>query len=203
MLKLKLPILWPPDAENWFIWKDLDSGKDWRHEEKGMTEDKMVGWPHWLNGHEFEQALGVGDGQGSLACYSLCGCKESEMSEGLNWTEFWGYGHFNNINSSSSRAEHILPFLGIIFNFLYQCFIVFRICVSLSLHWLSLFLGIFFLCDFKQDCFFTFIRMPSLPASILHNIESPSHSNQIRRLSPKEREEIKLSLFADDLMNTV
>ena len=49
-----------------------------------MTEDKMVGWPHRLYEHEFEQTLGVGDGQGSLACYSLCGCKESEMSEGLN-----------------------------------------------------------------------------------------------------------------------
>ena len=54
MLKLKLPILWPPDAKNWLIWKDLDSGKDWRQEEKGMTEDKIVGWPHWLDGHEFE-----------------------------------------------------------------------------------------------------------------------------------------------------
>ena len=63
-------ILWPPDAKNWLIWKDPDAGKDWRWEEKGMTEDEMVGWHHRLNGHEFEQALGVGDEQGSLTCCS-------------------------------------------------------------------------------------------------------------------------------------
>ena len=67
------PILWPPDANNQLIGKDCDAGKDWRHEEKGMTEDEMVGWHHQLNGHEFEQALRVGDGQGSLVC-----CKESQ-----------------------------------------------------------------------------------------------------------------------------
>ena len=61
-------ILWLPDAKNWLIGKDHDAGKDWRWEEKGMTEDEMVGWHHWLNGHEFEQAPGVGDGQRSLAC---------------------------------------------------------------------------------------------------------------------------------------
>ena len=54
MLKLKLQILWPPEANNWLIWKDSDAGKDWRQKEKGMTEDEMVGWLHWLNGHEFE-----------------------------------------------------------------------------------------------------------------------------------------------------
>ena len=61
------PILWPLDVKNWLIWKDPDAGKDWRQEEKGMTEDEMVGWYHRLDGHEFEQAPGVGDGQGSLA----------------------------------------------------------------------------------------------------------------------------------------
>ena len=64
------PILWPPDANSWLIWKDPDAGKDWGQEEKGTTEDEMAGWHHWLNGHEFEQALGVGDGQGSLVYYS-------------------------------------------------------------------------------------------------------------------------------------
>ena len=64
------PILWPPDVKNWLIRKDPDAVKDWRREEKEMTEDEMVGWHHQRNGHEFEQALGVGDGQGSLACYS-------------------------------------------------------------------------------------------------------------------------------------
>ena len=63
-------ILWPPDAKNWLIRKDPDAGKDWKQEEKGTTEHEMVGWRHRIDGHEFEQALGVGDGQGSLVCYS-------------------------------------------------------------------------------------------------------------------------------------
>ena len=61
-------ILWPPDAKNSLIGKDPGAGQDWRQEEKGTTEDEMVGWHHWLNGHSFEQAQGDGDGQGSLAC---------------------------------------------------------------------------------------------------------------------------------------
>ena len=81
------PILWPPDAKNWLIWKDPDAGKDWRQEEKGMTEDEMVGWHHQLDRHESEQALGVGDGQGNLVCYSPWGRKESDMTEQLNWTD--------------------------------------------------------------------------------------------------------------------
>ena len=83
----KVPIIWPPDAKNWLIGKDPDAGKNWRQEEKGPTQDKMVGWHHWLDGHEFEQALGVGDGQGSLACYSPWGHKESDTTEQLNWTD--------------------------------------------------------------------------------------------------------------------
>ena len=78
------PILWPRDAKSWFIRKDCDAGKDWRQEEKGMTEHKMVGWHHLLNGHEFEQALGDGEGQGSLLCCSPWGCKESDTTEQLN-----------------------------------------------------------------------------------------------------------------------
>ena len=80
------PILWPHDAKNWLIRKDPDAGEDWRQEEKLMTEDEMVGWHHWLNGHEFEQTLGVGDGQGNLACCSPWGHKESDTTERLNWT---------------------------------------------------------------------------------------------------------------------
>ena len=80
------PILWPPDAKNWLIGKDSDSGKDWRQEEKGMTEGQMVGWHHRLDGHEFEQVLGGGDGQGNLACSSPWSCKEWDMTEQLNWT---------------------------------------------------------------------------------------------------------------------
>ena len=71
-------ILWPSDAKHWLSGKDPDAGKDWRQEEKGMTEDEMVGWHLWLKGHEFEQALGVGDGQGSIVCCSPLGCKESD-----------------------------------------------------------------------------------------------------------------------------
>ena len=74
------PILWLPDAKSQLIGKDPDDGKDWRQEEKGMTEDKMVGWHHQLNGHEFEQAPGDGEGQGSLACCSPWGCKESDTT---------------------------------------------------------------------------------------------------------------------------
>ena len=65
-----VPILWPPDMKNWLTGKDPDAGKDWRQEEKGTTEDEIVGWHHQLDGHEFEQALEVGDGQGSLECCS-------------------------------------------------------------------------------------------------------------------------------------
>ena len=82
MLRLtEAPILWPPDTKNWIIRKDPDDGKDWRQEEKGTTEDEMVGWHYWLDGHESEQALGVGDGQGNLVCCSPWGCKESDMTE--------------------------------------------------------------------------------------------------------------------------
>ena len=78
------PILWPPDAKNWLIGKDPDAGKDWRWEEKGTTENEMVGWHHWINGHEFEQALGDGEGQGSLACCRPWGHKELDTTEQLN-----------------------------------------------------------------------------------------------------------------------
>ena len=81
------PILWLPDAKNWVLRKEPDAGKDWRQEEKGTTEDEMVGWHHWLNGHEFEQALGIGDGQGGLVCCSPWGLKESDTTERLSWTE--------------------------------------------------------------------------------------------------------------------
>ena len=80
------PILWPPDVKNWLTGKDPDAGKDWRQEETGTTENEMVGWPHLLDGHEFEQVLGVGGEQRSLAFCSPWGHKESD-TEWLNWTE--------------------------------------------------------------------------------------------------------------------
>ena len=82
------PIFWPPDAKNWPIGKDPGAGKDWRQEQKGMTEDEMVGWHHWLTGRECEQALRVGDEQGSLACCSPWGHKKLDMTEQLNWTKW-------------------------------------------------------------------------------------------------------------------
>ena len=79
------PILWPPDVSNWLIWKYHDAGNDWRWEEKRTTEDEMVGRHHRLDGHEFEQTQGVGDGQGSLACCSPWGSKSQTRLS--NWTE--------------------------------------------------------------------------------------------------------------------
>ena len=81
------PILWPPDAKNWLTGKDPDTGKDWR-QEKGTTEDELIVWHHQLDGHEFEQVPGVGDGQGGLVWCSLRGHKESDMTEWLNWTNW-------------------------------------------------------------------------------------------------------------------
>ena len=85
--KAEASILWPPDEKNWLTGKDPDAGKNWRQQEKGTTEDEIVGWHHRLDGHEFDQPPEVGDGQGTLACYSPQGCKELEMMERLNGTE--------------------------------------------------------------------------------------------------------------------
>jgi len=85
---------------SWLTGKDSDAGKDWRQEEKGATEDEMVGYHHWLNGHEFEQALGDREGQGSLVCCSLWGCKESDMPEWLNNNSYF----YQNINAENSHV---------------------------------------------------------------------------------------------------
>ena len=84
--EVEAPILWPPDVKNWLIGKDPDAGKDWRQEEKVMTEDEMVLWHHWLDRHEFEKALVVGDGQENLVCCSPWGRKDLDATEWLNWT---------------------------------------------------------------------------------------------------------------------
>ena len=86
-VEVETPIHWPPDTNSWLILKDPDARKDWGQEEKGMTEDEMVGWHHWLDGHGFGWTLGVGDGQGGLACCGSWGLKESDTTEWLNWTE--------------------------------------------------------------------------------------------------------------------
>ena len=89
-VEAEAPILWPPDVKDWLIRKDSDAWKDWRQEEKGMNEDEMVGWHHQLNGHEFEQAPVVGDGQGSLVCCSPWGCRVGhDWVTELNWTEMF------------------------------------------------------------------------------------------------------------------
>ena len=85
--KAETSVLWPPHVKSWLIGKDSDSGRDWGQQEKGPTEDEMTGWHHQLDGHEFEWSLGVGDGQGGLACCDSWGSKESDMTEWLNWTE--------------------------------------------------------------------------------------------------------------------
>ena len=86
-VEAETPILWPPHVKSWLIGKDSDAGRDWGQEEKGTTEDEMVGWHHWLDGHGFGWTLGVRDGQGGLACYGSWGCKESDKTEQLNWTQ--------------------------------------------------------------------------------------------------------------------
>ena len=85
--KAETPVLWPPDAKSWLIGKDSDAGRDWRQEEKGTTEDEMAGWHHWLDGREFGWTPGVGDRQGGLACCDSWGCKESDMTERLIWSD--------------------------------------------------------------------------------------------------------------------
>ena len=87
MLKLKLQYFGHLMWISWLIWKDPEAGKDWRWEEKGATEDEMVGWHHWLNGHGFGWTPGVGDGQGGLECCGPWGRKESDMIwvTELNW----------------------------------------------------------------------------------------------------------------------
>ena len=82
------PKLWPPDSKNWLTGKDPDAVKGWRQEEKGTTQDEMLGWHYWLDGHEFEQALGVGDEQGSLACCSPWDCRVGhDWATEMNWTD--------------------------------------------------------------------------------------------------------------------
>ena len=85
--KAETPVLWPAPAKSWLIGKDSDAGRDWGQEEKGTTEDEMAGWHHWLDGHESEWTLGVGDGHGRLACCDSWGRKESDTTERLIWSD--------------------------------------------------------------------------------------------------------------------
>ena len=87
--KAETPVLWPPHAKSWHIGKDSDYGRDWGQEEKGTTEDEIAEWHPWLDGCGFRWTVGVGDGQGGLACWNSRGCKELDTTERLNWTERW------------------------------------------------------------------------------------------------------------------
>ena len=102
--KAETPILCPVHAKSWLIGKESDAERDWVQEEKGTTEDEMAGWHHRLDGHEFEWTPGVGDGQGGLACYDSWGCKESDTTERLNWTELPPAGIMLNALHTASAS---------------------------------------------------------------------------------------------------
>ena len=105
--KTETPILRPPHVKSWLIGKDSDAGRDWGQEEKRTTEDEMAGWHHQLDGHEFEWTLGVGDGQGGLACCNSWGRKESDTTERMSWTECaLGY-MYHNLLIHSSVSGHL------------------------------------------------------------------------------------------------
>ena len=93
------PVLQPPHAKSWLIGKDPEAGREWGQEEKGMIENEMAGWHHRLDGHESEYTPGVGDGQGGLACCDSLGCKESDATQRLNWTE---------LKSNGTNCENVL-----------------------------------------------------------------------------------------------
>ena len=106
------PILWPPDGKSLLIGKDPDAGKHWGQEKKEAAEDEMVEWHHWLNGHEFGQALGVGNRYGSLVCCCPWGCKGSDTSEQLNWTELTivspDFGYLNFYRCAKLSDDSVL-----------------------------------------------------------------------------------------------
>ena len=107
-VEAETPILWPPDVKNQLIWKDPDAGKDWR-QEKGSTEDEMVGWHHWFNGHELGQAPGDSEGQGSLACWSPWGRKESDQLS--DWTTTLSFLYLQPTSWILLKRNHQLDWL--------------------------------------------------------------------------------------------
>ena len=107
--KAGTPVLWPPHAKSWLIGKGSDAGRDWGQEEKGMIEDEMVGWHHWLDGHKFGWSPGVGGGQGGLVCCNSWGHKELDTTERLNWTKLKSMIKLT-VNRSMSSSLGILYF---------------------------------------------------------------------------------------------
>jgi len=116
--KAETPVLWPPHEKSWLIGKDPDAGRDWGQEEKGMTEDEMAGWRHWLDGRESEWTPGVGDGQGSLVCCDSWGLKELDTTKQLNWSEqwYWPKGQFLKIDKI-----RVLIFLREVLRVMWSC----------------------------------------------------------------------------------
>ena len=126
--KAETPALWPPHAKSWLIGKDSDAGRDWGREEKGTTEYEMAGWHHWLNGRASGWTLGVGDGQGGLACCDSWGCKESDTTERpissdwlrrkwWTWTDWSGFYLFCGF-----LISHRPVLKGLVYTFLWICF---------------------------------------------------------------------------------
>ena len=117
-VEAETPILWPSDMKSWVTWKDSYAGKDWG-QEKGMTEDEMVGWHHWLDGHGFGWTLGVGDGQRGLVCCGSWGHKELDMTQPLNWTELnWtGLGEIRK----SILGEYTLNHFSVLLKLVQHC----------------------------------------------------------------------------------
>ena len=117
-VEAEIPILWPPDVKSWLLRKDPDVRKDWRQEEKGTTEDEMAGWHHRLDGHDFEQAPGVGDGQGSLSCCIPWGCRVRHdwVTELTDWFSSKSHSHPGwNITMSRVPCATELVFVGYLF----------------------------------------------------------------------------------------
>ena len=104
----EIPVLWLPDAKSWLTWEDPNAGKDWRWK-KGMTENEMVEWHYWINVHEFGWTLGIGNGQGGLVCCGLWGCKESDTTEWLKWTEEPFLTPYTKIISKWIKDLNIIP----------------------------------------------------------------------------------------------
>ena len=152
-VEAETPILWPPDVKGWLIWKDSDAGKDWGQEENWTTEDEMVGWHHRLNGHGFGWTLGVGDGQGGLACCSSWDHKESDTTKWLNWTDILRsgiVGLFDNSKFNFLRSQHVAFHSGCtILHFYQECIRFQFLCIFPNIYSFVLFFKITILMDLK------------------------------------------------------